>query len=85
MEELFNALRRVIFGYDMNNPKDKASKENLEQANENVQDNKDRNDGVYDPTEPVIEAITGIPQELQNFNWIIGGFAVVIFILLIKE
>jgi DNA-binding transcriptional regulator GbsR (MarR family) len=82
MNDLFEAFRKLFY----RTPKEiEETTKNLEQAQENVNDNKDRNDGVYDPTEPVIEAITGIPQELQNFNWLIGGFAVVIFILLIKE
>jgi hypothetical protein len=83
MNELFNAIRKLIFGRTPE--EEEAARKMLEESQKRVEENEARNDGHYDPTEPIIEGITGIPQELQNFNWLIGGFAVVIFILLIKE
>lgn len=60
-----DALRRIIFGYDMSNPKDKQAKENVEYAVET----------------PTLEVITGrnLTEDVKNVFILVGVIILVIF------
>jgi hypothetical protein len=73
--DLGNAIRRVLFGYDVeNNQADKEAKENLEKATQNVQENIDRN-GYYNP----MEAMSGVNIS-QNGLLIVAGILLVLMV-----
>jgi hypothetical protein len=89
-EDTWNTIRKYIIptglGGGYTEEEAKRNKEVLEQAQKEVEANKARNDGEYDFTEPVVEAVTGIPAELQNFQLLFAGaFAIVIFLLIVKD
>jgi hypothetical protein len=89
-EDTWDAIRKYIIppplGGGYTEEEAKRNKEVLEEANKEVEANKGRNGGNYDPTEPFVEAVTGIPAELQNWQILLaGGLGIVIFLLIIKE
>ena len=80
--DLLNAVRRLLGG---RTPEEEAAaKKDLEEAAKRVEENKGRNGGTYDPSEPLIETVTGIPAELQN-NLMLFGVIGVILILILKD
>ena len=87
-EDTWGAIRKYIIpagvGGGYTEEEAAANKAALEKANAEVEANKDRNGGSYDPTEPLIETITGIPGELQN-NLFLYGIAAIIVILILKD
>lgn len=78
-QNMFDAMRRIVTGYNPDKyPQDKGIKENLGQAEKEVQENKDRNNGVYVPVE------TG--QMLPDFsNSILLGGVLVLIVLALKD
>jgi len=83
MNELFQAMKHLILGYS---DEEKAARlKQLEESNKRAEENKNRNNGVYDPSEPVVEVITGIPGEMQNSSFFIFLAAAIVFILIIKK
>lgn len=79
--DLLNAAKRLLLG---KTPEEEAAaKKDLEEAAKRVEENKDRNGGTYDPSEPVVETLTGIPGEYQNL--LLFGVVGVILLLILKD
>lgn len=87
--DLWNAFRKYILPPGMGGgytPEEAEKiKKDLETAYNNTEANKNRNEGIYDPSEPVVEYFTGIPQELQGSNGLLAIGAVVALILILRD
>jgi hypothetical protein len=81
LTDLYNAARKLLGGRtDAEKAKAKAD---LEKAANEVEKNKKRNGGNYNPVEPVIETVTGIPGEYQNL--MLFGVVGIILLLILKD
>ena len=79
--DLYDAVRKLLGG--RTEEEKKKAREDLEKAYAEVEANKGRNNGSYDPTEPVVELVTGIPGEYQNL--MIFGVVGIIILLILKD
>lgn len=64
-----DAMRRILFGYDMSNPKDKQAKENLEHAVET----------------PTSEIVTGIKWDFDPKDGLLLFGIIALVILVFKD